>query len=75
MKAAALAFILLAAGCAQFVGGDCGRDWYELGQHSGRIGSTRQGELYAAACSSFDTARFQQGWAYGYAHRPAPVPD
>ena len=69
MKSAALALTLLVAGCAQFVGGPCDRDWYELRQHDGRIGTTRQGDLYAAACSSFDTARFQQGWAEGYAHR------
>lgn len=68
MKAAVLLLGLLASGCAQFVGGDCQRDWYEAGEHSGRVGATRAGDLYAAACGSFDTARFQQGWAEGYSH-------
>jgi hypothetical protein len=71
--AAALSFALIVAGCAPLVEADCGRDWYALGKHSGRLGATRPGELYAAACSSFDTARFQQGWAEGYSHRLASL--
>jgi hypothetical protein len=35
-----------------------------------RLRAIRRRRLRARlACSSFDTARFQQGWAAGYAHR------
>jgi hypothetical protein len=71
--AAALSVAVLLAACAPLVDADCGRDWYAAGEHSGRLGATRPGELYAAACSSFDTARFQQGWAEGYSHRVASL--
>lgn len=59
------------SGCAATA--DCGPDWYSIGQRDGRINAGSQAERYAARCGgSVDQARYAEGYAEGFSHRPTP---
>ena len=61
------------AGCA--VANDCATNPFELGQRDGVLGSN-QGGRYASACgSSFDAARYTEGFRDGFSRRPPPQGD
>lgn len=65
--------LLVLAGCA--VGNDCAVNPFELGQRDGVLGHN-QGGRYAAACgSSFDAARYTDGFRDGFSRRPPPQGD
>ena len=62
--------VWLLAGCASR---DCAADAYELGQRDGVL-AAEQGARLASRCgSTFDTARYREGYREGYARRPPPV--
>jgi|KBSMisStaDraftv2_1062788.scaffolds.fasta_scaffold1275350_1 hypothetical protein len=65
--------VLILSGCA--VGNDCATNAFELGQRDGVLGSN-QGGRYASACgSSFDAARYTEGFRDGFSRRPPPQGD
>lgn len=65
----ALGFALAAVGCA--TAGDCGPDWYAVGERDGRIGTFPQADLYAGRCKvPVDAAAYQSGYRDGYSQRP-----
>ena len=69
-KLSILAAVLL-SGCAATA--DCGPDWYAIGQRDGRINAGSQAERYAARCGgTVDQARYAEGYAEGFSHRPTP---
>ena len=65
MRYAFVLCMLAAAGCASTA--DCS-DPYETGLNHGVL-NAYEGERLAARCSGFDAARYQQGFAEGFAHR------
>jgi len=65
--------VLVLTGCA--VGSDCAVNPFDLGQRDGVLGQNQAGR-YAAACgSSFDAARYTDGFRDGFARRPPPQGD
>ena len=65
--------LLVLASCS--VGNDCAINSFELGQRDGVLGSN-QGGRYASACgSSFDAARYTEGFRDGFSRRPPPQGD
>jgi hypothetical protein len=63
---------LLVAGCAVH---DCTASAFELGQRDGMLAANQAGR-YAASCgSSFDAARYAQGYDDTFSRRPPPVGD
>lgn len=73
MRRLALSCLVL-SGCA--VGNDCAMNAFELGQRDGLLAALHQVDRYAAACgSSFDGARYAEGYRDGFARRPPPQGD
>jgi hypothetical protein len=71
MKRLSILAVSLLTGCASTA--DCGPDWFATGQRDGRINAGSQAERYAARCGgSVDRARYQEGYAEGFSHRPTP---
>ena len=61
--------------CRLRFGNDCATNPFELGQRDGVLGSN-QGGRYASACgSSFDAARYTDGFRDGFSRRPPPQGD
>ena len=73
MRWSAVIGLLVLSGCA--VGNDCAMNPFELGQRDGVLGSN-QGGRYASACgSTFDGARYTEGFRDGFSRRPPPQGD
>lgn len=71
MKLLSILAVSLVAGCASTA--DCGPDWFAIGQRDGRINAGSQAARYAARCGGpVDEARYAEGYAEGFSHRPTP---
>lgn len=72
--ALAAAALIGLAGCAGVGAGDCGPDWYAIGQRDGVLGAQPQAEIYATRCGGgVDAVRYREGWQDGFSRRPRPT--
>ena len=66
MRRLTILLFALLAGCA----GDCGPDWFALGQRDGIMNAGSQAGHYAARCSGqVDTAKYEEGYSDGLSRR------
>jgi hypothetical protein len=66
MRRLTILFVALLAGCA----GDCGPDWFAIGQRDGMINAGSQAGRYAARCPGpVDAARYEEGYSDGFSRR------
>ncbi len=69
----ALACLLLVSGCAGTGASECGADAFELGQRDGVLRSY-EGSRHTARCgTSFNEARYREGYADAASRRPIPL--
>ena len=67
MRSLSVLCLLLAAGCAS-TGADCA-DAYQTGQRDGILNVEQSQRLSASCGSSFDAARYREGFSDGFSRR------
>jgi hypothetical protein len=72
MRTFTLLICVLASGCAS---NDCATNAFELGQRDGMLGANQTERLAGSCGSSFDSARYVEGYRETFSRRPPPVGD